>query len=107
MQRPSHLLFFFNFIYLAVLGLGCCLGFSLVVAVRGCSLLAVPGLLSAVASLLVKRRLWGVWSSVVVAPQFQSTGSVVDAHEMNTLSIGFPYFSTFASFVPLLYKDGV
>ena len=26
--------------------------------------------------------------------------------EMNTFSKGFPYFSTFASFVPLLYKDG-
>ena len=98
--RDLPISFFLNFIYLAVLGLCCWLDFSLAVAVRGCSLLAVHGLLSGAASLLVKRRLQGVWPSVVVALRFQSTGSGVDAHEMNTFSIGFPYFSTFASFCP-------
>ena len=36
---------------LAVLGLHCCAGFSLVVVSRGCSLIVVCGLLIAVASL--------------------------------------------------------
>ena len=52
-------LFFFLSIYLslAVLGLSCCVGFSLVVTSGGYSLVAVCGLLIAVASLVVERRL--------------------------------------------------
>ena len=54
-------LFFFKklFIYLslAVLGLSCCVGFSLVVTSGGYSLVAVCGLLIAVASLVVEHRL--------------------------------------------------
>ena len=42
---------------LAVLGLHCCAGFSLVVASRGCSLIAVCGLLIAVASLFLEHGL--------------------------------------------------
>ena len=51
--------FFIKGIYLslAVLGLSCCVGFSLVVASGGYSLRAVCGLLIAVASLVVEHRL--------------------------------------------------
>ena len=41
-----------NFILLAVLSLHCCVGFSLVVAAEGYSLVVVRGLLTAVASIL-------------------------------------------------------
>ena len=42
------------FLFLAVLGLHCCSGFSLVVASRGYSLVAVLGLLIVVASLITE-----------------------------------------------------
>ena len=44
-------------LFLAVLGLCCCVGFSLVVASRDYSVVAVHRLLTAVASLLAKHRL--------------------------------------------------
>ena len=50
------------FIYLfilTVLGLRCCLGFSLVVAIRGYSVVGVLGLVIAVASFVVEHGLWG------------------------------------------------
>ena len=47
---------------LAVLGLHCCTGFSLVAASRGYSLVAVRGLLIAAASLVVEHGLWSVWA---------------------------------------------
>ena len=47
---------FFN-IFLAVLGLCCCAGFSLVMASGGCSLGAVCRLLIAVASLVMEHGL--------------------------------------------------
>ena len=47
----------FIYYFLAVLGLPCCAGFSLVTESRGYSLAAVSGLLSAVASLLVEHGL--------------------------------------------------
>ena len=50
---------FLLFLFLAVLGLGCCRGVSLVVASRGYSLAAVGGLLTAVVSLVAEHRLWG------------------------------------------------
>ena len=52
-------LFFKNFTYLflAVLGLRCCVGFSLVAVSASYSLVVVHGLLIAVASLLVEHRL--------------------------------------------------
>ena len=52
----------------AVLGLHCYVGFSLVVASRGCSLVAVLRLLTEVASLVEEHGLWGARASVVVAP---------------------------------------
>ena len=45
--------------HLVVLGLPCCVGFSLAVASGGYSLVAVHGLLIAVASLAVEHRLQG------------------------------------------------
>ena len=53
-------LFFFLKIYLlflAVLGLQCCKGFSLVVTSMGCALVAVHGLLMAVVSLVVEHSI--------------------------------------------------
>ena len=65
-QKPIFLWFvellyyyyFLNFIYLflAVLGFCCCVGFSLVVS-RGYSQIAVRGLLTAVASVVVEHGL--------------------------------------------------
>ena len=50
---------FLLFLFLAVLGLCCCMGVSLVVASGGYSLAAVGGLLTAVVSLVAEHRLWG------------------------------------------------
>ena len=47
----------FLFNYLTVLGLLCCVDFSLVVTSRGYSLAVVCGLLTAVASLVAEHRL--------------------------------------------------
>ena len=66
-----HCSFFFSLykillIFLAVLGLGCCVCFSLVAASMG-YLLAVLGLLIAVVSLNVEHGLWGARTSAVAA----------------------------------------
>ena len=50
-------IYFFNNFILAVLGLHCCVGFSLVVESRGYSLVAVCGLLIAMASLIEEHSL--------------------------------------------------
>ena len=52
---------------MALLGLHCFTGFSLV---------AVCGLLIAEASLVAEHKLWGTWASVVAAPGLYSTCSV-------------------------------
>ena len=52
---------------MAVLGPCCCTDFPLVVASRGCSLVAVRGLFIVFASLITEHTLWGAWASVVVA----------------------------------------
>ena len=49
--------FFIIDLFMAVLGLGCCLGFSLAAASRGYSLVAVLGLLIVVAFPVVEHRL--------------------------------------------------
>ena len=65
---------------MAVLGLYCLRTFP-VVAARGVySLVAVRKLLIAVASLVAKHRLWGLWASVATAPGVMSIGSMVVAH---------------------------
>ena len=50
-----------------MLGLCCCLGFSLVVANGDCSLVAVHGFLISVASLVEGHGLQGVQASVAMA----------------------------------------
>ena len=50
---------------MAVQALPCCVGFSLVVASRGCSVVVVHGLLILVASLVAEHKLWGRQASVV------------------------------------------
>ena len=83
----SHFLFYiivFIYLFLAVLGLHCCLGFSSLVASRGYSLLAVLGLLILLASLLAEHGLYSTQASVVAAPGLQSTGSTAVAHGFRT-----------------------
>ena len=52
----------FTYLFLAVLGLRCCTGFSLLAASRGSSLVVAQGLLIVVASLVVEHRLLGTWA---------------------------------------------
>ena len=59
-------IFFFNrnnviYLLLTVLGLCCCMDFSLVEASGGFSLVAVWEFLRAMASLVVEYELWGTW----------------------------------------------
>ena len=68
---------------MARLGLCCCTLFSLVVASGGYSLAGVPGLLIAVASLIVVHRLWGVWASVTAAQGLSSFGSRTPEHRLS------------------------
>lgn len=77
------LLFLFIYLFLTVLGLRCCSGFSLVAASRGYSLVAVHRLLIEVASPVAENRLQGVRASVVVAPGLQSTGSTLEVHGLS------------------------
>ena len=71
-----------NFIYLflAVLGLRCCMGFSLVAASRGYSLVTVCGLLIVVAFLVVEHTLSAhglqCCSSGVLEPRLNSCGEL-------------------------------
>jgi hypothetical protein len=62
---------------MAVLGLCCCAGFSLVEMSRGYSTDAMLRLLIAVVSLVAKHGLQGALASVVVASRLQNTGSIV------------------------------
>ena len=59
-----------------MLDLCCCLGFSLV---------AVFGLLTAGASLVVEYRLQGGPASETAAPRLQSTGSIVAVHRLYSM----------------------
>ena len=67
-------LFYFG----AVLGLHCCVGFSLVAASRGCFLVAMCWLLIAVASLVEGHRLWGAWAEWMCPP-----GSTLVVHGLS------------------------
>ena len=76
--RDLKKIFFLNYFFiLAVLGLRWCMCFSLVVASGGYSLVAVEGLLTAVASLTVERGLRSCGSG---APQHRlpSCGTCVE-----------------------------
>ena len=56
-------------LFLTVLGLHCCEGFSLVAVRRGCFLVVVCGILIAVASLVVQTRSLWQGGLVVTAPR--------------------------------------
>ena len=80
---PCH--FLFICLFSAVPGLSCRMGFSLVVASRSYSLVAVHGLLIAMASPLAEHRLrepelsnWGTWT--------QQSGSPALEHRLNSCS---------------------
>ena len=76
---------FNNFIYLflAVLGLRCHAGFSLVVESRGYSLVAMHKLLFAVA-FVVEHGLECAWASVIVARELSSCDSWALEHRLNS-----------------------
>ena len=65
-----------------MLSLWYCIGFSLVAASGGHSPVAVPRLLISVASLVAGFSSCGM-SSVVAAPELQSTGSVAVLHRLS------------------------
>ena len=71
------------YLFVAVLSLHCCTGFSLVAASMGYSLAEVLRLLIVVASLVAEHGLQSTQASVVVAPGLQSTGSVVVAQSLS------------------------
>ena len=60
---------FLSFVFLFLLGLHCCAGFSLVATVRDCSLVEVHWLLIAVASLAGEPGHWSERFSVAVVPR--------------------------------------
>ena len=60
------------------------MGFSLVVASGGSSLVVVHGLLIAVASLVTERGLWGSPASVVVAGRLSRCRSQPLEHRLNS-----------------------
>ena len=62
-------LYFFLCLFFIVLGLPRCMGFCLVAANGGYSLVAVCRLLIAVDSSVAQHRLLGTWASLVVAPR--------------------------------------
>ena len=80
--------FFFLIIYsfFTVLGLCCCLGFSLVGTSRGYSLVAVLRLLITVASPVMEYGLSGIRASVVVACGLYSIGSIVVVYGLSCFS---------------------
>jgi len=69
------LIILFTYLFLAVLGLGSCTGFSLV---------AVCGLLIGVASLVTEHGLWGDWPSVFAARGLSSCGSPSLEHRLSS-----------------------
>ena len=60
------------------------LGFSLVVASEGCSLVAGHGLLVVLASLVGPE---GTQAVLVVAPELSSTGSIVAVHGLSCSTV--------------------
>ena len=81
----SYFLLLKHFIYLslAVLGVRCCVGFSLVAASWGYFYVAVCGLLIVVASPVAEYSLQGIQDSIVVLPGLQSTSSAVAVHRLS------------------------
>ena len=70
------------YLFLAVLGLPCCSGFSLVAASRGYTLVAVHSPLTVVSSLVSEYGLQGMWASVVAAHGLSCCGSWALEHRL-------------------------
>ena len=81
-QITSLLFYLFIYLFLAVLGLCCCIGFSLVAESEDCSLVEVCGLLIVVASLAAEHRLSGGRPSVVGAHGLSTCGSQALEHRL-------------------------
>ena len=75
--------YLFYHLLLAVLGLCCSAGFSLVVGSKSYSLVKALGLLIAVASLIAEHGLWGAQASVVQASGLSSCGSRALEHRLS------------------------
>ena len=73
------------YLFVAVLGLHCCAGFPLDAVSRSRSLVAVPGLLIAMASLLVAPGLWST-GSIVVACELSNCGSQALEYRLSSYS---------------------
>ena len=82
-QITSLLFYLFIYLFLAVLGLCCCIGFSLVSVIRGYSLTVVHGLLTEVASLVAEHRLWSTWAPAVAVCGLSSCGPQALEHRLN------------------------
>ena len=78
----------FVYLFLAVLGLCCCKGFSLVVESEGYSLAAAGRLLAAVASPVAEHGLPGTQASVAAARGPRGCGSRAPEHRPNSYGAG-------------------
>ena len=82
--RIFRYVFALIYLFLVVLGLCCCTGFSLVVESKGSFLVVMWGPVLAVASLIVEHRLWSARASVAVAYGLSSCGSQALGHRLNS-----------------------
>ena len=73
----------FSYLFLAVLGLHCYTGFSLVVVIGVFSLVAARGPHIMVASLVAEHELGLCMVSIAAVPRLQTTGSIVVTHGFN------------------------
>ena len=81
---PAHALFCAFILFLAVLGLCCCMWAFSSCGDGGSSLVAVPRLLIVVASLVAEHRLWGPQASAVAAPGLSSCSSPALEHRLSS-----------------------
>ena len=72
------------YLFLAVLGLPCCMGFCLVVASKGCPLIVVHRFLIAVASLVLQHRTLGMQASAVEAHGLSTCGYWALEHRLSS-----------------------
>ena len=73
----------FIYLFLAVPGLHCYIGFSLIATSRSYTLVVVHRLLIAVASLIAEHRLEGAWPSLAGARRLSSCGSQPLEYRLN------------------------
>ena len=72
--------FSFTYLFLAVLGLCCCEGFSLVTGSRGCSLVAAHVFLMMVSSVVAEQGLQDMWIQQLLALEHRLNGCGVWAY---------------------------